>query len=71
VRRVWIVTVDDAGEGLGFVVDAVFASEDAAIGYVEQRFGANPILDEDGCWNGSATLGHPQEVAIQRFDVQP
>jgi hypothetical protein len=69
--RVWIVTVDVEGEGLGFVVNAVFAGERAAIGHVEERFGVTPILDEAGCWNGNATLGHPQEVAIQRFDVQP
>lgn len=69
-RHVWIVSRAAPHSGLGFEVTQVFASEHSALYHVEDRYGAAPVLDETGSWNGSAATGPQREIAIQRFNVE-
>ena len=68
--RVWIVSTVAPRSDLGFEVRQVFASEHSAVYHIEEQYGVVPVLDETGTWNGSAALGAPCEIAIQRFTVE-
>jgi hypothetical protein len=51
-------------------VRQVFASEHSALYHIEEQYGVAPVLDEIGNWNGSAAIGPPCEIALQRFNIE-
>jgi hypothetical protein len=66
--HVWVFTVERGGQD---TINAVFATADGAANYVEQGYGARPVLDDDdGYWAGEAGPDETRRLTVRRWVVQ-
>ncbi len=65
---VWVFTVERGGHD---AVNAVFATADGAANYVEEGYGARPMLGEDeDFWSGESADSESRRLTVRPWAVQ-
>jgi hypothetical protein len=68
MTHVWVFTVERGGHD---AINAVFATADAAANYVEEGYGARPVLSEDDdYWAAEVNDGEGRRLTVRRWVVQ-
>jgi hypothetical protein len=68
MTHVWVFTVERGGHD---AVNAVFATAEGAANYVEDGYGARPVLGEDDdYWAGEGQDGQSRRLTVRRWVVQ-